>query len=130
MTGIGADQAWADLAFNPSRVPRTVPSRLQRFMPLQQITEKQKHLLNRKIMDNAFGTESVALLFGDGFVSVDRLSSWAASWAISEIEEFESRAFDDAEIVAADRLERAMKAVIADHYRAANPELRQVMVDD
>ena len=71
MTGMSAPQAWADLAFNPSRVPRTVPSRLQRFMPLQQITEKQKHLLNRKIMDNAFGTESVALLFGDGFVSVE-----------------------------------------------------------
>ena len=130
MTGISAEQAWADLAFNPTNVPRQVPTPRMRFMPLEPITLKQANLLNHKILDNAFGQESVRKLFGEGFVSVDRLSSWAASWAIGEIEEYESRAYDDAEIAAEARLERAMKAVIADHYRARHPELRRVTVDD
>ena len=37
MTGTSAEQAWADLAFNPTNVPREVPTRQQRFMPLEPI---------------------------------------------------------------------------------------------
>ena len=130
MSGMSAEQAWADLAFNPTNVPRQVPTPRMRFMPLEPITLKQENLLNHKIHDNGFGTESVRLLFGEGFVSVDRLSSWAASWAIGEIEEFEDRAFDDAEIAAEARLEPALKTAIADYYIARNPDLRRVTVDD
>ena len=130
MTGISAPQAWADLAFNPTNVPRQVPTRLQRFMPLEPITLRQEYALKHKILDNALSEKSVRLLFGEGFVSIERLSSWAASWAISEIEEFEDRAYTDDEVAAEARLEPALKAVIADYYIARNPELRRVTVDD
>lgn len=130
MTGTSAEQAWADLAFNPTNVPRTVPTRQQRFMPLEPLTLKQENRLNDLIYANGLSEKSMALLFGEGYEAIYRLSSWAASWAIGQIEEFEDRAYDDAEIAAEARLERAMKAVIADHYRARNPELRRVTVDD
>lgn len=124
------EQAFADLAFNPPNVPRTVPSRLHRFMPLAPITSKQQHLLNDLIAHNGIGAESLRLMFGEGFVSVDRLSSWAASWAIGEIQEFESRRFDDEALASEAEMEQVMKAVIADLYLTNYPNLRQVSVDD
>ena len=130
MTGMSAEQAWSDLAFNPTNVPRQVPTRLQRFMPLEPITLKQENRLNDLIYANGLSEKSMALLFGEGYEAIYRLSSWAASWAISEIEEFEDRAYTDDEIAAEARLEQAMKALIAEQYRAANPELRRVTVDD
>ena len=130
MTGMSAEQAWADLSFNPRNVPRQVPTRLQRFMPLEPITLKQENRLNDLIYANGLSEKSMALLFGEGYEAIYRLSSWAASWAIGEIEEFEDRAYTDDEIAAEARLEQAMKALIAEQYRAANPELRRVTVDD
>ena len=130
MTGMSAEQAWADLSFNPRNVPRQVPTPRMRFMPLEPITLKQENRLNDLIYANGLSEKSMALLFGEGYEAIYRLSSWAASWAIGEIEEFESRAYDDAEIAAEARLEQAMKALIAEQYRAAHPELRRVTVDD
>lgn len=121
MTGMSADQAWADLAFNPTNVPRQVPTRLQRFMPLEPMTGHQRRLLDDLITYNGIGEESLRVMFGDGFVSLDRLSRWAASWAITVIRDFEDRPVDE---------DAALKGHIADHYRARNPELRRVSVDD
>ena len=130
MTGMSAEQAWTDLSFNPRNVPRQVPTRLQRFMPLEPITLKQENRLNDLIYANGLSEKSMALLFGEGYEAIYRLSSWAASWAIGEIEEFEDRAYADSEISAEARLEQAMKAHIAERYRTANPELRTVTVHD
>ena len=121
MTGMSAEQAWADLSFNPRNVPRQVPTRLQRFMPLEPITTDQRRLLNDLIAYNGIGEESLRVMFGGGFVSLDRLSRWAASWAITVIRDFEDRPVDD---------EAALKAHIAERYRTANPELRAVTVHD
>ena len=121
MTGMSAEQAWADLAFNPTNVPRVVPTRLQRFMPLEPMTPDQRRLLDDLIAYNGIGEESLRVMFGGGFVSLDRLSRWAASWAITVIRDFEERVTD---------AEPALKAHIADHYIARNPELRRVSVDD
>lgn len=121
MTGMSAPQAWADLAFNPMNVPRVVPNRLQRFMPLESITLDQRNLLQDLITWNGIGDESLRVLFGDGYESLDRLSKWAASWAITVIRDFEERVTD---------AEPALKAHIADHYIARNPELRRVSVDE
>ena len=121
MTGISAEQAWSDKAFNPGNVPRQVPTRLQRFMPLEPITLKQENALNDLIAYMGIGPATLRTLFGEGFVAVNRLSSWAASWAITTIRSYEDRPADT---------ETALKAHIADHYRARHPELRRVTVDD
>ena len=77
---------WSNVidAANPANVPREVIYREQTFMPLEPITESQRSYLSMLLRQAAMDP---AHLFGDGFQSIESLSSWAASWAISELQD-------------------------------------------
>lgn len=71
-------------AANPANVPREVLYREQTFMPLEPITDSQRSYLSMLLRQASIEPGN---LFGDGFESIEALSSWAASWAISELQD-------------------------------------------
>ena len=73
---------WSDVidAANPANVPRQVFYREETFMPLEPITRAQLDYLAPLLREVGDDPE---VLFGAGFESLDALSSWAASWAIT-----------------------------------------------
>lgn len=76
---------WSDVidAANPANVPRQVDYREHTFMPLEPCTESQRSYLVMLLRQAAMDP---AQLFGEGYESIEGLSSWAASWAISELQ--------------------------------------------
>ena len=77
---------WSNVidAANPAKVPREVLYRDQAFMPLEPCTDSQQAYLLALLRDTG---SDPAEVFGDGFESIEALSSWAASWAISELQD-------------------------------------------
>jgi len=101
---------------NPGNVPRRVKYANQKFMPLSPASHAAVTKLRYLMRDNGIGMDSMRLMFGEGFRSLDLLSGWAVSWAIDQIQEFERQQGVD---------EEQAKRRIADHYLAKFPQLRR-----
>lgn len=80
---------WIDVvdAMNPANVPRPVPYREWRWMPFEPITHRQRTYLGELLRTT--GTDP-AKVYGEGFVAVEALSQWAASWAIQNLQDVAS----------------------------------------
>ena len=80
---------WLDVvdAMNPANVPRPVPYREWRWMPFEPITDRQRTYLADLLRTT--GTDP-ATVYGDGFVAVEALSQWAASWGIQNLQDVAS----------------------------------------
>ena len=80
---------WLDVvdAMNPANVPRPVPYREWRWMPYEPITDRQRTYLGELLRTT--GTDP-AKVYGDGFVAVEALSQWAASWGIQNLQDVAS----------------------------------------
>ena len=80
---------WLDVvdAMNPANVPRPVPYREWRWMPYEPITDRQRTYLADLLRTT--GTDP-ATVYGDGFVAVEALSQWAASWGIQNLQDVAS----------------------------------------
>ena len=80
---------WLDVvdAMNPANVPRPVPYREWRWMPFEPITHRQRTYLAELLRTT--GTDP-ATVYGDGFVAVEALSQWAASWGIQNLQDVAS----------------------------------------
>lgn len=81
--------SWLDIAdgMNPANVPRPVPYREWRWMPYEPITDRQRTYLADLLRTT--GTDP-ATVYGDGFVAVEALSQWAASWGIQNLQDVAS----------------------------------------
>lgn len=67
-----------------------------------------------------------AELYGEGFSSLEELSAWAAHWGISLLHSRSAvRHLEQARRAYEQEKEDRMKAMIADIFRAKNPELRR-----
>ena len=80
---------WLDVvdAMNPAAVPRPVPYREWRWMPYEPITDRQRTYLAELLRTT--GTDP-ATVYGEGFVALEALSQWAASWAIQNLQDVAS----------------------------------------
>ena len=80
---------WLDVvdAMNPANVPRPVPYREWRWMPFEPITHRQRTYLADLLRTT--GTDP-ATVYGEGFVAVEALSQWAASWGIQNLQDVAS----------------------------------------
>ena len=80
---------WLDVvdAMNPANVPRPVPYREWRWMPFEPITHRQRTYLAELLRTT--GTDP-ATVYGEGFVAVEALSQWAASWGIQNLQDVAS----------------------------------------
>lgn len=81
--------SWLDVvdAMNPANVPRPVPYREWRWMPYEPITDRQRTYLADLLRTT--GTDP-ATVYGEGFVAVEALSQWAASWGIQNLQDVAS----------------------------------------
>lgn len=81
--------SWLDIAdaMNPAHVPRPVPYREWRWMPYEPITDRQRTYLADLLRTT--GTDP-ATVYGEGFVAVEALSQWAASWGIQNLQDVAS----------------------------------------
>ena len=105
---------WSDRfdAMNPGNVPRFVLYKDQAFMPLERRSDMQARQV-QSLLDEVGGTAPP--LFGEGFESLDGISSWAASWAITELENLRDEQQSE---------ERLVKAQMAQVLREKWPHLR------
>ncbi len=102
---------WSEVidASNPARTPRQVFYRDQRWMPLEPATARQVERL--RMLLHWTGVKP-AEWFGEGYRSVEQLSSWAASCAIADLQSL------DAEQQAEESdVKRAMTRILADKFR-------------
>ena len=99
-------------AMNPANVPRSVMYQDQRWMPLEPVSQAQARRL-QALLDEVGG--NAPALFGDGFDGLDRISSWAASGAIAEMEALRDEQQSE---------ERLLKAQMARILREKWPHLR------
>jgi hypothetical protein len=102
---------WSEVidAANPARTPRAVFYQDQRFMPLEPATARQLERL--RVLLQLTGTKP-AEWFGEGYRSVEHLSSWSASCAIEDLRSLDARQQAEEQDV-----KRGMTRVLAEKYR-------------
>ena len=95
---------------NPENVPRTVHYRDQSFMPLEPCSAAQQTYLLSLMRETGVKAGD---LYGDGFTTVEALSSWAASWGIEQL--LDARAAQEAD---EQDLKRMMGAIMRERMQA------------